>query len=164
MSLNKVILVGYVGRDPDVRYFDSGNAIATFSLATTDRGYKLQNGTEVPERTEWHNIVARRDQVAFVEKWVKKGTGLYIEGKLRYRNYDDQQGIKRYVTEVYADRVEFFSFGRSAEASSNVQQATPQVQTVKPAQADDAEPVVTYSSPQPERYNSGDGDPDDLPF
>ena len=70
MSLNKVILIGNVGKDPDVRYFDSGAAVANFPLATSERGYTLANGTVVPERTEWHNIVVRRDLVPFVEKWV----------------------------------------------------------------------------------------------
>ena len=72
MSLNKVILIGNVGKDPDVRYFDSGAAVANFPLATSERGYTLANGTVVPERTEWHNIVVRRDLVPFVEKWVRK--------------------------------------------------------------------------------------------
>ena len=71
MSLNKVILIGNVGRDPEVRYFDSGAAVANFPLATSERGYTLANGTVVPERTEWHNVVVRRDLVSFVEKWVK---------------------------------------------------------------------------------------------
>ena len=70
MSLNKVILIGNVGRDPDVRYFDNGAAVANFPLATSERGYTLANGTVIPERTEWHNIVELRDLVPFVEKWV----------------------------------------------------------------------------------------------
>lgn len=107
MSLNKVILIGNVGKDPDVRYFDSGAAVANFPLATSERGYTLANGTVVPERTEWHNIVVRRDLVPFVEKWVRKGSGVYVEGKIRTRNYDDQSGVKRYVTEIHADRIEF---------------------------------------------------------
>lgn len=114
MSLNKVILIGNVGRDPEVRYFDSGAAVANFPLATSDRGYTLANGTVVPERTEWHNVVVRRDLVPFVEKWVKKGSGLYVEGKIRTRSYDDQSGAKRYITEIHADRVEFYSMGGGA--------------------------------------------------
>lgn len=111
MSLNKVILIGNVGKDPDVRYFDSGAAVANFPLATSERGYTLANGTVVPERTEWHNIVVRRDQVAFVEKWVKKGSSVYVEGKIRTRSYDDQSGVKRYITEIHADRIEFYNTG-----------------------------------------------------
>ena len=111
MSLNKVILIGNVGKDPDVRYFDNGNAIANFAVATSERGYKLANGTEVPERTEWHYIVASRERAQFVEKYVKKGSLVYVEGKIRSRNYDDKDGNKRYVTEIYADRIEFYSIG-----------------------------------------------------
>mgnify|MGYP002418173988 CR=1 FL=1 len=73
----------------------------------------MANGTVVPERTEWHNVVVRRDLVSFVEKWVKKGSGLYVEGKIRTRSYDDQSGVKRYVTEIHADRVEFYSTARA---------------------------------------------------
>ncbi|GHV52910.1 single-stranded DNA-binding protein [Bacteroidia bacterium] len=164
MSLNKVILIGNVGRDPEVRYFDSGNAIANFPMATSERGYKLANGTEVPERTEWHNIVVRRDLVSFVERWVKKGSGVYVEGKLRYRNYDDQQGIKRYVTEIYADKVEFFNFGRPPESSGTAQQAQP----AQPKQTSG----VTYTThtqnfqvSEPDTpYSSSEESPDDLPF
>ena len=81
MSVNKVILIGNVGKDPDVRYLDSGVAVATFSLATTDRAYTLANGTQVPERTEWHNIVLWRGLAQTAEKYVRKGDKLYIEGK-----------------------------------------------------------------------------------
>jgi single-strand DNA-binding protein len=111
MSLNKVILIGNVGKDPDVRYFDDGHAIANFPLATSERGYRLANGTEVPERTEWHNIVVTRDRAQFVEKYVKKGSLVYVEGKIRTRNYDDKDGNKRYIMEIFADRVEFYSLG-----------------------------------------------------
>lgn len=121
MSLNKVILIGNVGKDPDVRYFDSGNAVANFPLATSERGYKLANGTEVPERTEWHNIVATRDRAQFVEKYVKKGSLLYVEGKIRTRNYDDKDGNKRYVTEIYADRIEFYSIGSGSRRGEDQQ-------------------------------------------
>lgn len=72
MSLNKVILIGNVGQDPDVRYFDGGVGVANFNLATNERGYTLQNGTQVPERTDWHRIVVRRQLVDFVQKYVKK--------------------------------------------------------------------------------------------
>jgi len=125
MSLNKAIIIGNVGRDPVIKYFDNGNAIANFSVATSERGYTLSNGTEVPERTEWHNIVANRDRAQFVEKYVKKGSMVYIEGKIRTRNYDDQSGAKRYVTEIHADRVEFFSSGRRPESSEGTTSYAP---------------------------------------
>lgn len=106
MSVNKVILLGHVGKDPDVRYLDGGLAVATFSLATTERGYTLQNGTQVPERTDWHNIVLWKGLAEYAEKYIHKGDKVYIEGKLRPRYYDDQNGQRRYIVEVYAEAVE----------------------------------------------------------
>lgn len=106
MSVNKVILVGNVGKDPDVKYFDNDSVKASFPLATSERGYTTANGTQVPERTEWHNVVCWRGLAQIVEKFVKKGVPIYVEGKIRTRSYDDQQGIKRYITEIYADNVE----------------------------------------------------------
>jgi single-strand DNA-binding protein len=166
MSLNKIILIGNVGRDPEVRYFDSGNAVANFPLATSERGYKLANGTEVPERTEWHNIVVRREQVSFVEKWVKKGSGLYVEGKIRYRNYEDQQGIKRYTTEIFADRVEFFSFGRSVDHNAATQTtSTAESSTAKTATSYDNDPPKSAKVADSEVTYPEYSDPnDDLPF
>jgi single-strand DNA-binding protein len=109
MSINKVILVGNVGKYPEIKYFDNDNAKANFSLATSERGYMAANGTQVPEKTEWHNIVCWRGLAKIVEQFVRKGTQLYIEGKIRSRSYDDQNGIKRYITEVYADNLEILS-------------------------------------------------------
>lgn len=166
MSLNKVILIGNVGRDPDVRYFDSGSAVANFPLATSERGYTLANGTVVPERTEWHNVVVRRDLVPFVEKWVKKGSGLYVEGKIRTRNYDDQAGVKRYVTEIHADRVEFYSTGsgnRDNAAGTGMAASQPQT-TAQPTGG--YQPTAVYQQPasgQPDTsFESNSAD--DLPF
>ena len=101
--MNKAILIGNVGRDPNVKYFEGGRAVAQVTLATTERGYTLQNGTQVPDRTEWHNLVFRNGLAQTVEKYVHKGDKLYVEGKIFTRNYDDQSGIKRYVTEIYVD-------------------------------------------------------------
>lgn len=109
MSLNKVQLIGNVGKDPEVRYLDSGVAVATFPLATTDRAYTLANGTQVPERTEWHNIVLWKKLAETAEKYVHKGDKLYIEGKIRTRSYDDQNGVKRYVTEIFGDNMEMLT-------------------------------------------------------
>lgn len=146
MSLNKVILIGNVGKDPVVKYFDNGNAIANFPVATSERGYTLSNGTEIPERTEWHNIVVSRDRAQFVEKYVKKGSLVYIEGKIRTRNYDDQTGAKRYVTEIYADRIEFYSTGRRQDSTeggdsfpSQPTQATQPPVTDVPAASDETD-------------------------
>ena len=106
MAINKVILLGNVGKDPDVRYPSQGQVVATFSLATSDRAYTNAAGVKVPERTEWHNIVAWGKNAEVIEKYVKKGTKLYIEGKLRTRSWEDKNAIKRYVTEIYVDTFE----------------------------------------------------------
>lgn len=106
MAVNKVILIGNVGKDPEVRYFDNGSSVVNFSLATTERGYTAANGTQVPDRTEWHNVVCWRGLAKVAEQFVKKGSQLYIEGKIRTRSYDDQHGVKRYVVEIYADNME----------------------------------------------------------
>ena len=118
MSLNKVMLIGNVGRDPDVRYRDNGQCVANFTLATTERGYTLQNGTQVPERTEWHNLVVWGKLAEIVEKYVHKGDKLYIEGSLRSHSYDDQSGIKRYVTDVHVDNMEMLSARNASKPAS----------------------------------------------
>ncbi len=109
MSLNKVMLIGNVGKEPEVRYLDNGVAVASVVMATSERGYRLQNGTEVPERTEWHNVVLWRGLAETVEKYVHKGDKLFIEGKIRSRSYDDQNGTKRYITEIFADNMEMLT-------------------------------------------------------
>lgn len=107
--MNKVMLIGNVGKEPDVRYYDRDQAVAAFPLATTERGYTLPNGTQIPDRTEWHNIVLYRGLAKIAEKYVHKGDKLFIEGKIRNRSYDDQKGVKRYVTEIVADNIEMLS-------------------------------------------------------
>lgn len=113
MSLNKVMLIGNVGAEPEVRYVEQGVPVASLRLATTERGYTLQNGTQVPERTEWHNIVVWRRLAETVEKYVHKGDKLYIEGQLRTRTWDDRNGVKRYTTEIWAENMEMLSSPRN---------------------------------------------------
>lgn len=139
MSVNKVILLGHVGKDPDVKYFDNGSSIASFSLATTEKGYTAQNGAQIPDRTEWHNIVCWKGLSKVAEQFIKKGTQIYIEGKIRTRSYDDQNGVKRYVVEVYADKLELLGKRDSDNQQSNQ--------------------PPTYSAPSPD-----DMPADDLPF
>ena len=116
--MNKVMLIGNVGVDPEVRYIDQGVAVASIRLATTERGYTLKNGTQVPDQTEWHNIVLWRQLAETVEKYVHKGDKLYIEGKLHTRSYDDRSGNKRYVVEIWADAMEMLSPKPRAPAES----------------------------------------------
>ena len=103
MSLNKVMLIGNVGKDPEVRHLESGVPVVTIPIATTER-YKDKNG-EVKEQTEWHNVVLWRVLAEFTEKYVHKGKQVYIEGKLRSRSWEDQNGQKRYTTEIVADAI-----------------------------------------------------------
>ena len=109
--MNKVMLSGNVGKDPEVRYVDQGVAVAQLSLATTERGYTLQNGTVVPDHTDWHTVLLWRKLAEIVEKYVHKGDRIYIEGRIRYRSYDDKQGQRRYVTEIWADNLELLGGG-----------------------------------------------------
>lgn len=126
MSINKVILVGNVGKDPEVRYVETNVCVANFPLATSERGYTSRSGAQIPERTEWHNIVLWRGLAEVAEKYVKKGTQLYIEGKLRTRSWTDSNNVVRYTTEIYADNMEILS----RRDTNNSQQAQAQ-QTVE---------------------------------
>ena len=105
--VNKVILIGNVGADPDVKYLEGGVAVARFSLATSEV-YNNKNGERVTQ-TEWHNIVLWRNLAQIAEKYVRKGMMLYIEGRLRTRSWDDQNGVKRYTTEIYGDNFQMLS-------------------------------------------------------
>jgi single-strand DNA-binding protein len=137
MSVNKVILVGNVGKDPEVRYLEKNVAVANFTLATTERGYTMQNGTQVPERTEWHNIVAWRGLAELAEKYIKKGSQLYIDGKIQTRSWE-KDGIKRYTTEIYAETIQLLGKKpESGEQQPTVTASTaPDIQAPPPA-ADD---------------------------
>jgi single-strand DNA-binding protein len=135
MSVNKVILVGNVGKDPEVRYLDKNVAVANFTLATSEKGYKAQNGTEVPERTEWHNIVAWRGLAELAEKYIRKGSQVYIEGKIQTRSWE-KDGIKRYTTEIYADTIQLL--GRKSDGSESSAAYAPQQQAAVNAPAPDA--------------------------
>ncbi len=100
-GVNKVILVGNLGKDPEVRHLEGGAAVANFTLATTET-YKDKAGNR-QEQTEWHNIVVWRGLAEIAEKYLKKGMTIYIEGKLRTRSWDDKEGHKRYTTEIVGD-------------------------------------------------------------
>ena len=109
MSLNKVMLIGNVGREPEVRYVEEGVATAVVSLATSTRGYTLPTGTIVPERTEWHRVLLWRKLAEVVEKYVHTGDKLFIEGELRTRSYTDKQGRTHHVTEIWGNNMEMLS-------------------------------------------------------
>lgn len=168
MSVNKVILIGNVGRDPEVRYLENNVAVANFTLATTERGYTTKSGQTIPDRTDWHNIVVWRGLAQVVEKYVKKGSPIYIEGKIRSRSYDDKDGNKRYITEIYAENIELL--GRKSDGPGG----TPQGTATSNGSSAPAYPTTEYNTPnsfgdtgQPYPENDpfgGGGQEDDLPF
>lgn len=107
--MNKAMLIGNVGQEPEVRYYDADQAYARVRLATTERGYTLPNGTQVPDRTDWHNLLFNKSLAKIVERYVHKGDKLYVEGRIRYRSYDDKKGQKRYYTEIDVENMELLS-------------------------------------------------------
>lgn len=116
IMINKVVLVGNVGKDPEVKYFDNDSVVANFSLATSE-SYTNKNGEKVTN-TEWHNIQVWRGLAKVVEKYVKKGDLLYVEGKIKTRSYDDKDGNKKYTTEIQVDELKMLG-GRSNKDSSD---------------------------------------------
>ena len=162
--INKVILIGNVGQDPEIRYtgdVNNGTKVATLRVATTER-YRDRSGN-LQEHTEWHSIVAWRNIADVVEKYVKKGTQVYIEGRLRSRSWDDQNGNKRYVTEIVADTLQLL--GRKPEGQ---QQAQPYQQPAQPTyQQPGVQQQPAYQQPvqqaQPKPVVD-DLPEDDLPF
>jgi single-strand DNA-binding protein len=147
MSVNKVILVGNVGKDPEIRHLDSGVAVASFSLATSE-SYNAKNGERVTT-TEWHNIVLWRGLAEVVEKYVKKGSRLYIEGKITSRQYE-KDGITKYFTEIVANNMVMLDSKNSGGSSDNASQGS------TPASA----PATTVNEPEVD----DSGTDEDLPF
>ena len=117
-GVNKVILLGYLGKDPEVRALEGGKKVAKFSLATTEY-YKDRDGNRA-EQTEWHHVEFWGVFVDVIEKYLKKGSQVYIEGKLRTRSYDDKEGIKRYVTEIVGLQLNLVGNKTNEQANGNV--------------------------------------------
>ncbi|MFW5752017.1 MAG: single-stranded DNA-binding protein [bacterium] len=131
--INKVILVGNVGKDPETRYLEGGAAVTNFSLATSEV-YRNKTGDKV-ENTEWHNIVLWRGLAEVAEKYVKKGSQLYIEGKIRTRSYDDKDGNKRYITEIMGDVMKLLGRKSDNTETGNTNH-DPQVKEPEPGEPD----------------------------
>lgn len=119
--LNRCEFIGHMGKQAEVRVLQENVKVATFSLAVTKRGYKLQNGTEVPDQTTWINVVAWRGLAELIEKWTDKGSHLYIAGEMRTRTYE-KDGIQKQITEIVAETIELLS--KKQESTQPVQQAT----------------------------------------
>ncbi|MCF8463826.1 MAG: single-stranded DNA-binding protein [Flavobacteriales bacterium] len=147
-GVNKAILIGHLGSDPEVRTIESGTKVANFSIATTER-YKDKSGNPV-DKTEWHNIVMWRGLAEIAEKWLKKGSQVYIEGRLRTRSWDDKDGNKRYTTEILADNMTMLGGAGGSGSSSGGGQS----QSAAPQQNQLNEP----------QGSSLDDIDDDLPF
>lgn len=171
MSLNKVILVGNVGKDPVVRYFDKGVAKATFPLATSE-SYTNQQG-ETVTTTEWHNIVLWRALAEVAEKTVKKGTQLYVTGKIKTRSYVDKDGNNKYITEILADAMYIIDRRQGTSASSSDNSGYPDVQQSgnRPDRNYPAQGKAADTLNEPGRNNDpftddipGGSPEDDLPF
>ena len=163
------MLIGNVGRDPEVRYLEGNAKVATFTLATSER-FKDRNG-ELRENTEWHNIVAWRANADVAEKFIHKGTQIYVEGRLRTRSYTDQAGVKKFTTEIQADTIQLL--GRRPDADGAPRQGGYQQRPAQP-QGYSAPQTQGYSAPQPQSYAAPqqpaytapveDAPGDDLPF
>lgn len=152
--INKVILVGRVGKDPEIRYLDTNVANATFTLATSEV-YKDKKG-ETVRTTEWHNIVLWRQQALLAEKYIKKGSLLYLEGRIRSRSYDDKEGNKRYITEIIGDVIQFLDKKSDTDGRTSVPETGHSESHEKPS------PSHNFSS-DTSMPESQEG-PDDLPF
>ena len=136
--MNKVMLIGNVGMEPEVRYFEADSCVARVRLATTEKGYVLQNGTRVPDRTDWHNLVFYRKLAKVVEQYVHKGDKLYVDGRLQYSQYDDKRGIQRTATEIIVDNMEMLTpKSQSQNVVAVPQHATPTQQQEPVAEQDD---------------------------
>ena len=138
--MNKVMLIGNVGQEPTVRYLDNGVCVASVRLATTERGYTLQNGTQVPDRTEWHSLIFWRKQAETIEKYVHKGDKLYVEGKIQSRKYDDRQGVSHQVVEIMVEQMEMLTPRAAGATDASAPQAPAAPQVVSPSQNDDEVP------------------------
>ena len=122
MSVNKVILLGYVGKDPEIKEFESGK-VAKMTIATTEKGYKFKSGKDIPDRTEWHNIMLWGCLAEVAERYINKGMQVYIEGKIQTRSWADKEGVTHYTTEVVASDLQML--GKREQGAKDVTTPTP---------------------------------------
>ena len=155
-GVNKVILVGNLGKDPEVRAMDSGRKVANFPLATTE-SYKDRDGNR-QEQTEWHNVVFWGPIADTVERYLKKGNSVYIEGRIRTRSYQDKDNQTRYITEIMGQNLTMLG-GANRDNGGN--DGSYSAQSSGGSQRSEGQ---SQSQPQPSSFSSGGGDEDDLPF
>jgi len=140
MSVNKAILVGNVGKDPEVRHLEGGTSVARFTLATSET-YKNKSG-EVVKNTEWHNIVAWRQLADLADKYIRKGGQIYVEGKITNRQYDDKDGNKRYISEIVADNIRLLGRKEDSVSTSGGIPGRPQPDPMPGTPPDELDSVV----------------------
>ena len=160
-SVNKVILIGNLGKDPEVKYLEGGVALAKFPLATSET-YKDRSTGEKKSTTEWHNVILWRGLAEVAEKYLNKGSLVYIEGKLRTRSWEDQEGNKKYTTEVVADNMTMLGSRRDNEQSFTPD-PKPAEETQQHVQREVSEQPTTATKPIVEQ-SVVDDSTDDLPF
>lgn len=161
MALNKVLLIGNVGKDPEIRHLQGGAAVATITLATSER-YKDRNG-ETREITEWHTVIAWRQLADLAENYIRKGSQIYVEGRIRTRSWDDQNGQKRYVTEIQADAIQLLGRRGDNAGAAPQQNPHPQSQSYGGYSAP-AQPQQQQTTPIVNPADLTDDGTDDLPF
>lgn len=161
MSVNKVILIGNVGAEPEVKYLDNNSKVARISLATTEKFKDRQGQTQ--ERTEWHKVVAFNGLADIIEKYIRKGSRIFCEGHLRTRDYNDQQGVKKFVTEVVLENMQMLDRREQTQEMQGMTQyiqGARQVAASQPART----PLYQQAQQQPVVVEQPKGDGDDLPF
>jgi len=160
MSLNKVLLIGNVGKDPEVRHLESGASVATITLATSER-FKDKSGN-LQESTEWHTVIAWRQLADLAANYIRKGSQIYVEGRIRTRNWDDQNGVKHYVTEIQADSIQLL--GRRSDGQQGQQGGYQQRQSQPAQPVHQTAPAPQPTTPIISPADINSDDPDDLPF
>lgn len=160
MAVNKVILVGNVGKDPEVHFIEPNVAVARFPFATSET-YRSKDGEKVTT-TEWHNIVLWRGLAEVADKFVKKGSQLYIEGKIRTRSYDDRDGNKRYITEIVADTMQML--GKKGDNQGAENSSDSSISQSRATGHGDAPGKVAEESSMEDPFTGGTEESDDLPF
>ena len=143
-SLNQATIIGYVGDVPKISNTQNGRKVASFAIATTEKGYTSKSGVQYPDRTEWHNIVLWGNLAEIAEKYLHKGSSVFIQGKMRTRSYDDKNGVKRYITEIEGDTMQMLD--RRAD------------NTTSPSIHNDVQPAYSNQQTQVSQKD------DDLPF
>lgn len=159
-SVNKVILVGNLGRDPEVRFMPNGEAVCNFSIATTD-SWRDKNGQK-QERTEWHNIVMYRKLAEIAGEYLKKGRPVYVEGRLQTRKWQTKEGQDRYTTEIVADQMQMLG-GREGGGSAGYE-SMDEDQSMQSRPMQSAAPASSAPAPQPASGADFDAFEDDIPF